>query len=298
MGDLELLARTVVEGFRVGHHRSSRHGASIEFAQYRAYAQGDDPRFVDWKLFARSDRLYLKQAREDTNLRCTFLLDRSASMAYASAELSKFEYSRMLVASLAMLLHAQNDAIGLMAYHDRIDPYLPAKAEVRHLHRLLVELARVQPAGTTSTGETLKYLGQVLPPRGIIVLVSDLLHPLDETLEQLRSLRARRHEVMVLQISDRAEATFPFERSATFVDAELSGEVYAVPDLVREQYLANRQRHFDRVREECLASQIEIQEFFSDQPLDLALQAFLKRRRRALLRSSRAVRSENRSVFR
>lgn len=273
-----------------------RQGASIEFAQYRAYAQGDDPRFVDWKLFARSDRLYLKQSHEDTNLRCTFLLDRSASMDYASGTVSKFDYARMLVASLSMLMQQQNDAIGFMAYHTEIDPYLPAKAEAKHFHRILAALDRVHAAGTSATGESLRYLGQVLPPRGLIVLVSDLLHPLEETLEQLRSLRARRHEVMVFQISDRAEATFPFDRAATFVDSENADERYAVPEMIREEYLENRRRHFEQVRSECLASEIEIHEFFSDEPLDLALQAFLKRRRRGLLRSSRAVRRENRTA--
>jgi len=185
-------------------------------------------------------------------------------MDYASGPVSKFDYARMLVASLAMLLHEQNDAIGLMAYHTEIDPYLPAKAEAKHFHRILAALAQVSAAGTSSTGASLRYLGQVLPPRCLIVLVSDLLHPLEETLEQLRSLRARRHEVMVFQISDRAEATFPFDRSATFVDVEDAHEQYAVPELVREEYLENRRLHFDRVRSECLASEIEIHEFFSD----------------------------------
>lgn len=284
ISDLELLARTVVEGFKAGLHRSAHHGASIEFAQYRSYAQGDDPRFVDWKLFGRSDRLYLKQSHEDTNLRCTFLLDRSASMDYGSGEITKFAYARMLIASLAMLLQQQRDAVGLMAYHERIDPYIPAKAEPHHLHRILVALDQLQPAGTSATGESLRYLGEVLPPRGMIVLVSDLLHPIEDTLEQLRSLRARRHEVVVLQISDRAEQTFPFERSATFIDAEAGTERYAIPDMIREQYLENRRQHFDRIREECLSTEIDIEEFCSDEAFDIALQAFLKRRRRALLR--------------
>lgn len=282
--DLDLLARTVVEGFRAGLHRSAQKGASIEFAQYRPYSQGDDLRYVDWRLFGRSDRLYLKQSHEDTNLRCTFLLDRSASMGYASGAVAKFDYARMLIASLAMLLHRQNDAVGFMAYHEGVDPYIPAKAESRHFHRLLVALGQTRAEGTSSTGDVLRYLGQVLPARGIIILVSDLLHPVEETLEQLRSLRARRHEVMVFQISDRAELTFPFQQAGTFVDAEGSGERFAVPDRVREEYLENRRRHFERIRDECLGAEIELQEFVSDEPLELALHAFLKRRRRALAR--------------
>lgn len=284
--DLELLARTVVDGFRAGLHRSAQKGASIEFAQYRSYSQGDDLRYVDWRLFGRSDRLYLKQSHEDTNLRCTFLLDRSASMGYASGPVAKFDYARMLIASMALLLHRQNDSIGFMAYHDRVDPYIPAKAEPRHFHRLMVALAQAGAGGTSSTGDSLRYLGQVLPPRGMIVLVSDLLHPPEETLDQLRSLRARRHEVLVFQISDRAELTFPFDRAGTFVDAEGAGERYAIPELVRAQYLENRRRHFDRIRSECLGAEIDIHEFVSDEPLEFALQAFLMRRRRALVRRS------------
>jgi uncharacterized protein (DUF58 family) len=282
--DLELVARTVVDGFRAGFHRSTRKGASFEFSMYRPYAQGDDLRFVDWRRFGRSDRLYLKQSNEETNLKCTFLLDRSASMGFASASVTKFAYARMLVASLAMLLHRQNDAVGFMAYHDRVDPYFPARSESRHFHQLLVALAQVGAAGTSATGESLRYLGQVLPPRGMIVLVSDLLHPIDETLEQLRSLRARRHEVLVFQISDRAEETFPFDRDVTLIDPETGGERYSVPELVRAEYQENRRRHFDRIRAECLGAEIGIHEFFSDEPLEFALQAFLARRRRGLIR--------------
>lgn len=287
IGDLQLLARTVVEGMMSGMHRSPVSGSSIEFAQYRPYAQGDDPRFVDWKLFGRTDRLHLKQYEEETTMRCTILLDCSASMDYGSGRITKFNYARMLAACIAMLLQMQRDAAGLVAYHEKLVQYVPPLSNKHHLRRIFVELEGLRPQGPTDTAGALHFLGDVLKPRGMVVLISDLLHPIDEMIDHLRSLRARRHDVLVLQISDPAEQTFPFDASQTFIDAESGREQYAVPDTVREQYLENRKRHFDRIRGECLAFEIDIEEFTTSEPLDRALHFFLHRRNHALVRSSR-----------
>lgn len=286
ISDLQLLARTVVEGFTAGLHRSPHSGSSIEFAQYRPYTQGDDPRDIDWKLFARTDRLHIKQHEEETTLRCTLLLDCSASMDYTSHDVTKFDYARMLVACLAMLLQQQRDAAGLVAYHEALLRYIPPMSTRYHLRRVFVELDNLQPQGPTDTATALHYLGDVLKPRGMVVLVSDLLHPLDAMIEHLKSLRARRHDVIVLQISDPAEQTFPFDASATFVDVETGQEQYAVPETVREQYLENRRQHFDRIRAECLAHEIDMAEFTTNEPLDRALHFFLHHRTHALVRSS------------
>ena len=286
ISDLQVLARTVVEGVMAGLHRSPHSGSSIEFAQYRPYAQGDDLRSVDWKLYGRTDRLYIKQYQEETTLRCTLLLDCSASMDYTSHVLTKFDYARMLVACLAMLLHRQRDAAGFIAYHKELVQYVPPLSNPHHLRRIFVEMDNLRPQGTGDTASALHYLGDVLKPRGMVVLVSDLLHPLDEMIDHLKSLRARRHDVVVLQISDPAEQTFPFGKSATFVDAESGDEQYAVPGAVRDQYLANRQEHFDFIRRECLANEIDIAEFTTTEPLDRALHFFLHHRNHALIRSS------------
>ncbi|MCH7959886.1 MAG: DUF58 domain-containing protein [Candidatus Hydrogenedentes bacterium] len=287
IGDLQLIARTVVEGLMSGLHRSPHSGSSIEFAQYRAYAQGDDPRFVDWRLYGRTDRLYIKQYEEETSLRCTLLLDCSASMDYTSHAVSKFTYARMLAAALAMILHEQRDAPGLVAYHHDLVEYVPARSGASHLRRIFVELDNVVPEGRTDTPRALKRLSDVLKPRGMVVLISDLLHPLDEMIDHLKSLRARRHDVLVLQISDPAEQTFPFEQSVTFVDAETGREQFAVPDAVREDYLKNRAAHFDRIRKDCLASEIDVAEFVTTEPLDRALRYFLHHRAHALMTSGR-----------
>lgn len=269
-----------------GLHRSPHSGSSIEFAQYRSYAQGDDLRNVDWKLYGRTDRLHIKQYEEETTLRCTLLLDCSASMDYTSHTLTKFNYARMLVACLTMLLQRQRDAAGFVAYHKELVTYVPPMSNVHHLRRIFVELENLETEGEGDTAAALHFLGDVLKPRGMVVLVSDLLHPLETMIDHLKSLRARRHDVVVLQISDPAEQTFPFDASATFVDAESGDEQYAVPGAVREEYLERRRVHFEGIRRECLANEIDVAEFTTTDPLDRALHFFLHHRNNALIRSS------------
>ncbi|MFP6582565.1 MAG: DUF58 domain-containing protein [Candidatus Hydrogenedentota bacterium] len=276
--DLQLLARTVVDGLMAGLHRSPHSGSSIEFAQYRAYAQGDDLRKVDWRLFGRTDRLHVKQYEEETTLRATILLDCSGSMDYGSHALVKFDYARMLAASLAVLLRRQRDAAGLIAYHHDLLQYIPPMSSDAHVRRILVELDNVRAEGHTDTPKALHYLGDVLKPRGVVILISDLLHPIEEMILHLKSLRARQQDVIVMQISDPAEQTFPFDETVTFVDAESGHEQYTVPDAVRQQYLENREKHFEALRRACLEAEIELTEFTTDEPLDRALRFYLNYR--------------------
>lgn len=287
IADLQLIARTVVAGLHAGIHRSLHTGTSAEFAQYRSYAQGDDTRFVDWRLYARTDRLHVKQFHEEHSLRSTLLLDCSASMGYGSIDITKFKYARMLAGCLAMLLSNQNDAVGLVAYHDELKTYIPARRRPAHLRRVLAEIENLRPGGGTDTAATLRTVGDILPARGMIILISDLLHPIDEVEAHLRSLRARRHEVIVFQISDPAETTFPFDRATTFVDSETGVERFAIPDTVRTTYIENRKQHFDRIRTACAESEIHIEEWTTTMPLDLALTSFIHRRSRMLYTSSR-----------
>jgi uncharacterized protein (DUF58 family) len=287
ISDLQLLARTVVQGLLSGLHTSPKTGASIEFAQYRPYTQGDDPRFVDWRLYGRTDRLHIKQFQDETNLRCTVLLDCSASMNYSSGGITKFRYAQMLAACLIVMLKQQHDAAGFIGYHESILSHVPPRAHPNQARRILVELENLECAGATDTTGALRYLGDVLLPRGMVVLISDLLHPQEETVEHLRSLRARRHDVLVLQITDPAERDFSFDRTITLVDAEDGREQYTVPEAVREEYLANRAHHFDSIRHECLAAEIDIAEFATDEPLDKALHHFMHHRNSVLITSSR-----------
>lgn len=290
ISDLELLARTVVEGFLIGLHRSPHSGASIEFAQYRPYVQGDDPRFIDWKLFGRTDRLHVKQFHEDTNLRCTILFDCSASMDYGSGEITKFHYARILCASLAMLLSTQKDAPGFIAYDEETRVYLPPRSDGAHLRRILSELQNLEPGRATDSAGTLKFLGDIIRPRGMVVLVSDLLHEPGEMIRHLRSLRARSHDVMILQISDPAERTFPFDRTVTLLDAETADERFAVPDAIRREYLENRRAHFGKIRRACVENEIDIEEFSTDEHPGHVLKRFVHHRNRMLMASGRTRR--------
>lgn len=286
ISDLALLARTVVEGLLFGVHRSPHSGSSIEFAQYRPYTQDDDPRRIDWKLYARADRLHIKQYQEETNMRCTLLLDCSASMDYGTGTVSKFNYARMLAACLAMILHKQRDAAGFIAYHDRIVTHVPPRSDPHHMQRMLIELENIEPSGETNTPGALERLGEIIQPRGMVALISDLLYPAEEVIDHLKSLRARRHDVMVLQISDPAEQTFPFASATTLIDAENGTERFTVPEQAREEYLANRREHFRTIRRECLAAEIDVEEFTASEPLDRALHFFLHRRNASLMTSS------------
>lgn len=283
ISNLELLARTVVEGLGAGIHRSPHTGTSIEFAQYRSYTQGDDLRFLDWKLFGRTDRLYLKQFQEETNLTCTILVDGSASMAYGSGPVSKFRYAQMLAASIATILQGQGDRFGLVTYHREVETYLPPRGDRAALRRVLVALEKMQPDQSTDASGALQFLGDILKPRGMVVLIADLLHPLDEVITHLKSLRARRHDVLVLQISDPAEVHFTFDRAVNLIDLESDGEQFVVPEAVREGYLENRRRHFEGVRQACLNAEIDLAEFVCDQPLDYALRQFLRHRQTGLM---------------
>lgn len=291
ISDLQLLARIVVEGFISGLHTSPHFGSSVEFAQYRPYVQGDDPRFVDWSLYARTDRLHTKQFQEETNLRCTILLDCSASMNFKSGAISKFHYARMLCACLVMLLFKQKDAAGLLAFQDDITTCIPPRMTARHLNRFLISLNDLEPSGQTNLAHALQKAGDMLPQRGMIIIISDFLQPLDETLPLLKLLHARRHDALIFSISDPIENDFQISRSATLIDSETGKEIFIAPEAVREQYIENRNRHFSRLREECLSSEIDFEEFTTSEPLDHVLSHFLRQRNRILMsRSTRRTR--------
>src|SRR5262249_54585591 len=206
--NLELRARTVVEGFFSGLHRSPYHGFSVEFTEYRQYSPGDDPRYLDWKLFARSDRYYIKRFEDETNLRCHLVVDFSRSMDYGSLGYTKADYARTLAATLAYFLQTQRDAAGLTTFHDQLLDYMPARYRPRHLRRLMLFLDR--PAAGTSTNLTkpLELVAELLSKRGIVVLVSDLLAPLEGLSNQLAALVSRGHEVLVFQVLDPTETKF------------------------------------------------------------------------------------------
>ncbi len=277
---LELRARTIVEGFLSGLHRSPYKGFSAEFAEYRQYLPGDDIARIDWKVFARSDRYYVKTCEEDTNLDCHLLLDVSASMQYASGGLSKLAYGSMLCASLAYLMSRQREGCGLTLFDDAIVSRLPASARPGHLRSLLVALDHAQAGKKTNVSRPLHQLADAISRRGMVVLVSDLLDDPAAVVEGLRHFRFRGTDVIVFHVLDPAERTFPFENATRFRDMENGDEITAVPGAVRRHYLDGLERTMAHYRRELGSSGIDYRVLDTSEPLDQALTAYLSTRSR------------------
>ena len=277
LGTLELKARTVVEGFLSGLHRSPYKGFSVEFAEYRQYMPGDDLATIDWKVYARSDRYYVKKFEEETNLNCYLLLDVSASMGYGAGT-SKLQYASMLAASLAYLMNRQRDAVGLTTFDDAIVSMLPPGARAGHLRSILLTLDRVRVGNRTDVSKPLHLLASGIAKRGMVVLISDLLDEPARVIEGLRHFRFRGTDVIVFHVMDRDELTFPFERATRFRDLERGDEVMAVPSLVRQDYLDALNEANDLYRRELGSAGIDYQLLDTSQPLDFALLAYLASR--------------------
>jgi uncharacterized protein (DUF58 family) len=281
LGTMELKARTVVEGFLSGLHRSPYKGFSVEFAEYRQYMPGDDLSTLDWKVYARSDRHYVKKFEEETNLECHLLLDVSASMAYqGAAPMSKLEYGSVLAASLAFLMNRQRDATGLIAFDERIAFRMPASSRSGHLHALLLALERLQPGTRSDVGRPLHQLAEALLKRSLVVLISDLLDDPAPVIKGLRHLKFRGTDVVVFQVLDPNELTFPFRGASRFKDLESADEVTADPESVRTAYLRELASLTLRYDRELRGSGIDYVQLDTSQSLDFALLTYLAARAR------------------
>jgi uncharacterized protein (DUF58 family) len=282
LGTLELKARTIVEGFLSGLHRSPFKGFSVEFAEYRQYIPGDDLSTIDWKVYARSDRHYVKKFEEETNLDCHLMLDISASMGYGSGGMTKHHYSQCLAASLGYLMNRQRDRVGLTAFDDRAVQTLPASARPGHLRALLLTLDRLRLGRTTNVSKPLHQLADSLSKRGMVILISDLLDEPASVIQGLKHFQFRGTDVIVFHVLDPDERTFPFERSTRFEDLETSEAITAVPAVVREHYLEAIDGLIERYKHELGACGIDYHLLTTDQPLELALLAYLSTRERKL----------------
>ena len=281
LGTLELKARTVVEGFLSGLHRSPFKGFSVEFAEYRQYLPGDDLSTIDWKVYARSDRYYVKKFEEETNLDCYLLLDVSASMGYGSRGVTKLRYGSMLAASLAYLMNRQRDAVALTTFDDTITAMLPPSARPSHLRSILVTLDTLVLGKRTDVSKPLHLLADGISKRGLVVLISDLLDEPERVVDGLRHFRFRGSDVIVFHLLDPAELTFPFERAARFRDIELGDELMAVPAVVRQPYLDALHQAIDRYKQELGSAGIDYQLMDTSTPLEFALMSYLSTRGRA-----------------
>ena len=281
LGTLELRARTIVEGFLSGLHRSPFKGFSVEFAEYRQYLPGDDLSSIDWKVYARSDRYYVKKFEEETNLDCYILLDVSKSMGYGRREgMTKLAYAQMLAASLAYLMNRQRDAVSLTTFDESIVTMLPPSARPGHLRSLLVALDRAELGSRTDVSKPLHVLADAIAKRGMVVLISDLLDDPERVIDGLRHFRFRGTDVVVFHVMDPDELTFPFERASKFRDIEAGDELMAVPSVVRSSYLEELRRVLDLYRRDLGATGIDYKLVDTSEPLEFALMSYLSNRSR------------------
>ncbi|MDP1933166.1 MAG: DUF58 domain-containing protein [Gammaproteobacteria bacterium] len=281
LDNLELRARVVVEGFLSGLHKSPHRGFSPEFTDYRHYYRGDDMRHVDWKLYARSDKFYIKQYEDETNVRCYVVLDASASMGYSSGAMSKLDYGRTLASALAYFIMRQRDAIGLITFDEKVRDYIPALCRQPHLIRILRVLSNIQAGATTNIVRPLSDLAVNLTRKSLVILISDLLEDEASTIKTLQRLRSMGNDVIVFHVMDDAELNFRFQEATEFIDAETSESYITSPAAIRNSYLENLQRFLDFCKKQCQGSGVDYCLLNTSQPLDAALSSYISRRARS-----------------
>ncbi len=277
---MELKARMVVEGFIAGLHKSPYHGFSVEFAEHRQYMPGDNIRDIDWKVYAKSDRYYIKQYEEETNLKGYLLVDCSASMAYKSDGVSKLDYASLLAASLSFLMLKQRDAVGLVTFDEAIRRYIPPRSRSGQLHLLLQELASQTASDKTDIADTLHEMAERITRRGLIVIMSDLLDEPSKIISGLKHFRHKHHEIILFHILDPRERDFAFPSEAVFKDMETGEELTTLPWQIRKHYQKATSDFSDYIASECRQSRIDYHLIDTSVPFDTALYAFLAKRER------------------
>jgi uncharacterized protein (DUF58 family) len=280
LGNRELVARQVVEGFLTGRHRSPYHGFSVEYLDHRAYSPGDDPRAIDWKLLARTDKYHVKLFQDETNLRATILLDCSASMNFTSAALTKVEYASYLAAALAHLMLRQNDAVGLVLFDREVQAALAPRARPSQFRQILEVLDRPPSAGDTDVGAVLHSIAERLKRRGLVIVLSDLIDDEARIASGLQHFRHDKHEVIVFHVMDDAELTFPWDRITRFKDLEGAGRIVTNPNSLRARYLKRLGMFLDGIKTACFERGIGYNLVDTKQPYEVFLAAYLEKRAR------------------
>ena len=278
LNNLEMRARVVVEGFISGLHKSPHRGFSVEFTDYRHYYQGDDMRHVDWKLYARSDKFYIKQYEDETNVRSYVLLDSSASMGFGSGGMTKIEYAKTLASALAYFITRQRDAVGLITFDEKVNEYIPALCRQPHLIRILRTLAGLKAGAKTDIVKPLSDLAMNLNRKSMVILISDLLEDEEQTIKTLQRLRAMGNDVIVFHVLDEAELLFNFKEATEFVDSETDESFITTPPAVRDAYIDNLNKYLDYCKKKCQSSGVDYCLLNTSQPLDTALYSYISRR--------------------
>ena len=275
---LPLVTRFAMEGGISGHHKSPHRGSSVEFAEYRNYAPGDDIRRLDWRVFGRTDRFFMKEFEADTNLRCYLVVDVSASMGFTGKHGSKFEYARKLAGTLGYLAVQQGDAAGLYCAGETPPFELPPRRNPAHLQEIFNTLGRVTPAGATVLTRLLHELAEKIRRRALVIVVSDFFCPVEPLLAAFQHLRFQKHDLAVFQLLDRMESDFKFDRPVRFVDLESPFSMVTEPAVVRDAYLREFNRHRERLRGGCLEYNADYAQVLTDEDYEPVLARFLTER--------------------
>ena len=279
---LQLFARTVVEGFTTGQHASPHKGFSVEFRQHRPYVQGDEIRRLDWKIFGRTDRFYIREFDEETNLRATIVLDASGSMGYRGQKgVLKFDYARKLAASLAYLLMSQQDAVGLITFDTKVRNIIPCRTKITHLHLLLETMVKTEPGSDTSLAPVIESLAQRLKRRGLVILISDFFDDPAALLQSIGILRKKGHEVIAMQLWDRDEIDFPFGNWARFENLENNDDFLLLdPATIRQRYIEAQQNFAAQLKDGFRRHQVDYLSLPTDESHSQALRNYLSLRMR------------------
>tara|TARA_B100000470_G_scaffold12520_1_gene8643 strand:- start:2268 stop:3161 length:894 start_codon:yes stop_codon:yes gene_type:complete len=278
LANLELRARVAVEGFLSGLHKSPHRGFSVEFNDYRHYQRGDDMRHLDWKLYARSDKFYIKQYEDETNVRCVILLDTSASMDYSSGGLSKLNYGVTLASALSYFIMRQRDAVGLITFDDQVRDYIPAKCRQPHLMHILRTLSTVESGTKTDVVKPLTDLAASLTKKSIVILITDMLDDEERIINTLQNLRGMGNDIITFQIMDDAELNFPFDEASEFIDMENNESYITSPAAIRKAYLNNLNEFLSYCKKKCQSSGVDYCLLNTADPLDEALTSYMSKR--------------------
>ncbi len=269
--NLQLRAKTIVHGFYNGLHRSPIHGSSVEFSEYRPYVVGDDLRGLDWKRYARSDRYFIKKFEDETNRRCYLIVDQSKSMGFGSIQYSKIEYARTIAATIAHFLMLQRDNVGLLTFDQQVGDFIRAQTRVGHFHHLLVALSRPLQGTLTDIDAPLQQIAGLIRRRGLVVLISDLLTPIDSLQTNLGYMRSRGHEVVILRILDPAERELKIDQPSMMLDLESGREIYIDPEVARSQYRQRFDEHQSKLQHVCDSLGVDLYNMSTADSMDDAL---------------------------
>ncbi|MBN1542677.1 DUF58 domain-containing protein [candidate division KSB1 bacterium] len=280
LDNLNLVARLVVEGFLTGLHRSPYHGFSVEFAEHRQYMPGDDIKYLDWKAFGKTDRYFVKQFEEETNLKAYLMLDCSASMGYTSGGISKLRYAALLSAALAYLMLRQRDGVGLLTFDHEIRKFLPPRSVTSYLGLLLRELESARSMNTTRVGQTFHQLAERISRRGLIIVLSDLLDEPQDVLTGLKHFRHKKHEVIVFHILDPYERDFRFKQAGRFEDLETGEKLDTQPWHIRRDYCRQVEDFIETYKRQCREQRIDYVQLLTSEPFDRALLSYLVKRKK------------------